>query len=96
MGDDDDEVRDWATMGLGSILTTDSEAIQDALNEALKDPLDGELGMLVETIDPGRGPFEPRGFSAPTARAVSAARGAPRRSVTDAPTLEPAPLPKAP
>src|SRR6202035_251662 len=38
MRDDDSDVRDWATFGLGSLSDKDSPTIRNALFEALNDP----------------------------------------------------------
>ena len=35
---EDDEIRDWATLGVGSILDVDSAEIRDALARRLSDP----------------------------------------------------------
>jgi HEAT repeat protein len=40
MGDEDDDVRDWATFGLGSLCTQDSQEIRAALRKRLEDPFE--------------------------------------------------------
>lgn len=42
--DSDDEVRNWATTGLGSFIPTDSPAIRDALAKRMEDPHDETKG----------------------------------------------------
>jgi HEAT repeat protein len=41
MDDDADEVRDWATFGLGSLCPQDSQEIRAALRKRLEDPFEG-------------------------------------------------------
>lgn len=45
--DDDTDVRDWATFGVGSILDIDSDAIREALRSNLKDP---DYGVRCEAL----------------------------------------------
>ena len=39
MGDVDDDVRDWATFGLGEMAEVDTEAVREALRARLADPV---------------------------------------------------------
>jgi len=56
MDDDADDVRDWATFGLGSLCTQDSQAIRAALRKRLEDPFedarDEALWGLAQRKDP--------------------------------------------
>lgn len=40
MSDEDEDVRDWATFGLGSLSESDAAGVRDALAEALEDAVD--------------------------------------------------------